>query len=71
MFKLRLDRICQALYSHLKHNVVVINFNPLGDPSDGEELLVLVKLDAGHDGAVVEHVRGVGQGGQGTDTVVP
>ena len=59
------------LYSHLKHHIVVINFNPLGDPGDGEELLVLVKLDAGHDGAVVEHVRGVGQGGQGTDTVIP
>ena len=58
-------------YSHLKHDVVVVNFNPLSNPGNGEELLVLVELDAGHDGAVVEHVGGVGQGGQRTDTVIP
>ena len=56
---------------HLEHNVVVVDLDPLGDPGDGEELLVLVELDAWHDGAAVEHVRGVGQGGQGTDTVIP
>ena len=69
--KLSCRAFLNPLYSHLKHNVVVVNFNPLGYPGDGEELLVLVELDAGHDGAVVEHVRGVGQGGQGTDTVIP
>ena len=61
----------EPLYSHLQHDIVVVNLDPLGDPGDGEELLVLVKLDTGHDGAVVEHVRGVGQGGEGTDTVIP
>ena len=45
----------------LQHHVVVIDLDPLGDASDGKELLVFVKLDAGYDGAVVEHVRGVGQ----------
>ena len=55
----------------LQHHVIVVDLDPLGDPGDGEELLVFVELYAGHDGAVVEHVRGVGQGGEGTDTVIP
>ena len=37
----------------------------------GEELLILVELYAGHDGAVVEHVGGVGEGGERPDGVVP
>ena len=45
----------------LQHHVVVVDLDPLGHASDGKELLVFVKLDAGYDGAVVEHVRGVGQ----------
>ena len=44
----------------LQHHVVVVDLDALGDAGDGEELLVLVELYAGHDGAVVEHVRGVG-----------
>ena len=55
----------------LQHHVIVVDLDPLGDPGDGEELLVFVELYAGHDGAVVEHVRGVGQGRQRPHAVVP
>lgn len=55
----------------LQHHVVVVDLDALGDAGDGEELLVLVELYAGHDGAVVEHVRGVGQGRQRPHAVVP
>ena len=69
--KCYLGKIRKIVACHLQYDVVVVNLDPLGDPGDGKELLVLVKLDARHDGAVVEHVRGVGQGGEGTDTVIP
>ena len=55
----------------LQHHIIVVDLDPLGDPGDGEELLVFVELYAGHDGAVVEHVRGVGQGRQRPHAVVP
>ena len=32
----------------LQHNIVVVDFDPLGDTSNGKELLVLVEFDAGH-----------------------
>ena len=54
----------------LQHHVVVVNLDPLRHSGYGEELLILVELNAGHDGAVVEHVRGVGQGGERSDSVV-
>ena len=51
----------------LQHNIVVVDFDPLSDASNGKELLVLVELDAGHYRTVVEHVRSVGEGGKRTD----
>ena len=70
----RTDHLCGGIvdvHHVLQHHVVVIDLDPLGHSGNGKELLVLVKLDARHDGAVVEHVRGVGQGGEGTNTVIP
>ena len=33
----------------LQHDIVVVDFDPLGDASNGKELLVLVEFNAGHD----------------------
>ena len=37
------------------------------EQEDPDGHLILVKLDAGHDRTVVEHVGGIGEGGQGTN----
>ena len=68
------DHLCSGVVdiNHLlQYHVVIVNLDTLRHPGNGKELLVFVELNAGDDGAVVEHVRGVGQGCQGTDTVIP
>lgn len=45
-------------------DTLVQYLDPLGDACDGEELLVLVELDGGHDGAVVDGVAAVGERGE-------
>ena len=53
----------------LQDNIVVVDLDPLGDASNGKELLVLVELNAGHNRTVVEHVGRVGESGEGSDAV--
>ena len=67
------DHLCSGVVyvNHLlQYNVVIVDLNSLRHSGNGKELLIFVELDAGDDGAVVEHVRGVGERGEGPDSVV-
>ena len=70
----RTDHLCGGIVNidHvLQDHIIVIDLDFLSHAGDCKKLLVLVKFNTGDNGAVVEHVRGVGQGRQRPHAVVP